>query len=116
MEKRTTPFTGEDCCRTMYQEVPNGMGTNEGLIAILKMEYFHPDYQTPDNQLFRLKCGFGCSPTTGGNACFGVYCLDGEEARQERFQFIGIANEEVTKYAEELESKWQQNKQREAEM
>ena len=116
MEKRTEPFTGADCCRTMYQPVPNGMGTNEGLVAILKLTTFKPEYQTPDNQLFRQKGGFGCSPTTGGNACFGTYCLDGEEVRQERFQFIGIANEEVTKYAEELESQWKQEKENEVEM
>ena len=116
MEKRTTPFTGDDCCRTMYAGLPNGMTSNAGQVAILQLKYFNPEYQTPDNQLFRLRHGFGCDPTTSGNACFGTFCLDGEEARQERYQFIGIANEEVTKYAEELESKWQNEREKEAEM
>ncbi len=111
MEKRTAPFTAEDCCRTMYQPVPNGGVNNEGLVAVLKLETLKPEYQ-----LFRLSGGFGCRPSAGGNACFGRYCDDGEETREERYNFIGIANEETTKFAEELESKWQKEKQNEAEM
>ena len=116
MEKRTEPFTSADCCRTMYQPVPNGGFDNEGLVAILKLDILKPEFQKPEYQLFRLSSGFGCRPSAGGNACFGKYCIDGEHTREERYNFIGIANEEVTKYAEELESKWQQEKKSEAEM
>ena len=77
MEKRTEPFTGADCCRTMYQPVPNGGFDNEGLVAILKLEMLKPEYQKPEYQLFRLSSGFGCRPSAGGNACFGKYCIDG---------------------------------------
>ena len=44
MEKRTEPFTGADCCRTMYQPVPNGGLNNEGLVAILKLEILKKKY------------------------------------------------------------------------
>ena len=116
MEKKMKPFTREDCCRTMYQPVPYGGFDNEGLVAILKSDILKPEFQKPEYQLFRLSSGIGCRPSAGGNACFGKYCIDGEHTREERFNFIGIANEEVTKYAEELESKWQKQKQNEAEM
>lgn len=116
MGKRTEPFTDADCCRTMYQAVPNGGLNNEGLVAILKLEILKPEFQKPEYQLFRLSGGFGCRPSSGGNACFGRYCDDGEYTREEQFNFIGIANEETTRFAEELESKWQQEKKNEAEM
>lgn len=116
MKKRTEPFTGEDCCRTMYAKIPDGSYDNVGKVGIIKLETLDPKYQKPDYQLFRLRSGFGCCPTAGGNACMGTFCIDGERTRWERFNFIGIANEEVTKYAEELERKWQKEKQNEAEM
>ena len=101
-------FTKEDCIRSMYGEAPND--SNEGCVGILKLshiETFKPEYQKPEYQLFRIQGGFGASPSKMGNAVFGYFCADGEECRQERYQFIGIANEEVTRYAEELEKKWQ---------
>ena len=57
MEKRTEPFTGVDCCRTMYQPVPNGGFDNEGLVAILKLDILKPEFQKPEYQLFRLSSG-----------------------------------------------------------
>ena len=109
-------FTRENSIRTMFEHIPTGEDNNEGKVAIIAMEHLDEKYQKPEYQLFRLSSGFGCRPSAGGNACFGKYCIDGEHTREERFNFIGIANEEVTKYAEELESKWQQEKKSEAEM
>ncbi len=102
---RTTPFTADDCIRTMYQPNPDG-DTNEDLVAIIKLNSLIEEYRKPDYQLFRLSGGFGCTPTSSGNACYGRFCVDGEETRWQRQNFIGIANAEVTKYAEELESVW----------
>ena len=101
-------FTNEDCIRSMYGEAPND--SNEGFVGILSpphIETFSPQYQKKEFQLFRIQGGFGASPSKNGNAVFGYFCADGEECRQERYQFVGIANEEVTRYAEELEKKWQ---------
>ena len=42
------PFTREDCCRTMYQPVPNGGFDNEGLVAILKSDILKPEFQKYD--------------------------------------------------------------------
>ena len=99
-------FTREDCVRSMYHEAPND--SNAGCVGIIKLETLVPEYQEPEFQLFRIWGGFGASPSKMGNAVFGYFCADGEECRQERHYFIGIANEEVTKYAEELEKKWKE--------
>ena len=98
-------FTKKDCIRTMYDEAPND--SNVGLIGIIDVARVHkPEYQEPQYQLFRIKGGFGSSPSKMGNAVMGTYCADGEDCRRERYEFIGIANEEVTKFAEQLEKTW----------
>lgn len=99
-------FTSKDCIRSMHDEAPND--SNAGCVGILKIETFKPEYQQPEYQLFRILGGFGASPSKMGNAVFGYFCADGEECRQERRNFIGIANEEVTRYAEELEKQWKE--------
>lgn len=98
MDKRI--LTKEDCCRDMYD---SSVESNVGCIAILKPEVLKPKYREAKYQLLRLRSGFGCSPTGSGNACISTCCADGEIARWERYQFLGIANEETVKYAEELE-------------
>lgn len=102
-------FTSKNVKRKMYDATPTPEG-NIGEVAILKPEFiekaFTPNYRTADYQLFRLEGGFGCQPSTIGNACVGYFCADGEECRMERYDFVGIADEATTKYAEELESKW----------
>lgn len=92
-------FTEKDCIRSMYDPAI----TNVGCIAIVKPEILKPEYRTKENQLVRLNGGFGCNPSASGNACFVSYCIDGIKSRVERYDLIGIANEEVTEYAEELE-------------
>lgn len=99
--KRT--LTKADCIRSMIDVVDatdkRKDGSNEGCWGILKPECLKPEYRNMENQLFKLLGGFGCSPHTLGNACFG-YFLDGEKVREERYNFIGIANAELTAWAE----------------
>ena len=103
-------FTKKDCVRTMCE--PTEGDSNAGCIGILDFDKanFKPEYRIPENQLFRILGGFGSSPSKMGNAVIGYFCSDGEHCRQERYQFIGIANAEVTRYAEELESRWKEDK------
>lgn len=101
MEIRTDFFTGKDCIRTMYDPIPSGAINNEGLWAILKPSALKENFRTPHFQLYKLIGGFGCRPSAGGNACFGFF-TDGTKTRMERYDFIGIANEETSKYAENL--------------
>lgn len=102
-----TFFTREDCIRSMYDEAPDD--SNVGCVGILKVKTFKPEYQKPEYQLFRICGGFGSSPSKMGNAVFGYFCADGEECRWERYQFIGIADELATEYADELEKQWKQD-------
>lgn len=91
----------ENCCRSMYD---TSVETNEGCIAILNPEMLCDCHREKDLQLVRLNGGFGCDPTVSGNACFVRFCKDGTKTRIERYHLLGIADEETTKYALELES------------
>ena len=110
MKKKSKEFfTEKNVKRTMFDATPT-ITRNIGEVAILKPAYvktFPPEYRTAEYQLFRLKSGFGCQPHTLGNGCFGHFCMDGEECRMERYDFVGIADEATAAYAAELESKWQ---------
>lgn len=89
----------------MYEKTNTDHG-NKGEVCILKPERLSEPYRQKEYQLFRVMCGFGADPEASGNACFGYYCADGEEARRERFEFIGVADDETQTYANELEKKW----------
>lgn len=102
-------YTAKNTVRTMYDKTDPVAG-NAGQVAIIKADILVGQYHSPSYQLFRLKSGFGIRPDTSGNACFGHFCADGEQCRMERYDFIGIADEATTAYAEELESKWQNGK------
>lgn len=102
-------FDKGNIVRDMYEKVESPKG-NAGQVAILKptfvKETFTKEYRVPEYQLFRLECGFGVHPDCSGNACYGHFCADGEWCRMEKYNFLGIADEKTTKYAEELENAW----------
>ena len=97
-------FTEKNCVRSMYEAVEGD--SNVGCVGIIKAEWLKVEHRIPDNQLFRISGGFGSSPSKMGNAVFGEFCVDGENCGIGRYNFIGIADEETTKYAEQLEAKW----------
>ena len=95
-------FTEKNCCRTMYDESED---SNVGCIAIIKPGALCEDHKTADHQLFYLEGGFGCNPITSVNACYGKFCKDGicsKTIRLEKYDFLGIADEETEKYALKL--------------
>lgn len=108
-------ITREDCVRDMYEMPEDGSKDNVGKIGVIPYCYLKADFRAPQYQLVRLLGGFGTSPTGRGDACFGTACIDGLKARWEKFDFIGIGNAEVERYAEELESLWVKNKTQEME-
>lgn len=64
-------------------------------VLVLDVIQLDERYKKPRFQLWHATGGFGCSPNTIGTAVFS-YCLaDNEVARWERFDFIGIASEEL---------------------
>lgn len=89
-------FTKENCCRSMYD---TSVETNQDCIAILKPEALAEENRTRNNQLVLLLSGFGCRPMTSGNACYVKFCSNGYRTRIERYDFLGIADEETETYA-----------------
>ena len=60
-------------------------------------------YQSPRFQIFQATGGFGCQQGSLGSAVYGIHIADGESARWNRNDFIGIATDElVTKALEDL--------------
>ena len=106
VNKRLKTFTKSDCCRSMYDELPDGKISNEGRVCIIPLDKLKKKYRKPEYQLFRVKSGFGITPSARGNACYGHFCVDGERCRWEKFNFLGVGNEEIEKIAEELEKAW----------
>lgn len=99
-------FTRADCIRTMYDEPQDGALNNADKVCIIPLSALAERYREPKYQLFRVKSGFGITPSLSGNACYGHFCADGEECRWEKSKFYGVANAEVEKIAERLESEW----------
>jgi hypothetical protein len=61
-------------------------------LLIINAEWLNEESRTPENQLFYASGGFGCSPDASGRAIFGEFLIDGEKARFNRHDFVGIAD------------------------
>ena len=92
-------FTKENCCRSMYD---TSVDSNQNCIAIVKPEVLGEEHRTKENQLVILLSGFGCKPMTTGNACYVKFCANGFRTRIERYDLLGIADEETETYAYKL--------------
>lgn len=99
-------FTKKDTACGMYTVQQGASVSNIGKVAVLPYDFFKEEYRKPENQLFRLESGFGTSPLARGNACYGRFCVDGEKCRIEKYDFIGIGNEEVQRIGAQLEVEW----------
>lgn len=99
-------FTKADCCRSMYDDVPEGEEDNSGRVCIIPLEKLGERFRKPEYQLFRVQSGFGVRPSASGNACYGHFSVDGEKCRWEKYNFLGVGNAEVEKIAQELEAGW----------
>lgn len=64
-----------------------------GKLLILRDTVLNEASRTPENQLFLASGGFGCSPNARGRAVFGEFLIDGEKARFERQDFVGIVDD-----------------------
>jgi hypothetical protein len=63
-----------------------------GKLLILRDTVLNEASRTPENQLFLARGGFGCSPSSNGRAVFGEFLIDGEKARFERQDFVGVVD------------------------
>ena len=81
------PLLGEKNC---YKNSNNKDYTNQ--LLVLKPSMLAPWAKEPVNQLWVAKNGFGVSPVASGRAVYATCLYDGEKARWNRGDFIGIAN------------------------
>ena len=64
-----------------------------GKVLILRPDRLKDEYWSPQNQLWYGQGGFGCSPTASGRAVYAACLGDGEKARWNRTDFIGVLDE-----------------------
>ncbi len=71
------------------------MGQNlEGKVLVMSPYTLKESYWAPENQLWLASGGFGCTPTAAGRAVYATCLGDGEHARWNREDFIGILDEQ----------------------
>jgi hypothetical protein len=76
--------------KTKQPEVKPIMGVDlKGKTVLVRKSFFKPEYQDKDRR-FKCEGGFGCHPDKIGTAVFGIFLLDGEEARISRGDIEGV--------------------------
>ena len=65
-----------------------------GKVLVLRPDRLKDECWSPQNQLWYGECGFGCSPTSSGRAVFATCLGDGEKARWNRADFMGVLDEQ----------------------
>jgi hypothetical protein len=66
-----------------------------GKVLVLNDRWLSNQFRSAEYQLWKATGGFGCNPAAMGTAVFAVCLNDGERARWERGDFIGIASPEL---------------------
>ena len=66
----------------------------EGKVLVLSPDTLRESCWDARNQLWYGEGGFGCSPTASGRAVYATCLGDGEQARWNRADFIGVLKEE----------------------
>ena len=78
-------FSAEHC-------VPGSLDYT-GKVLILRPNALKEEYWSDRNQLWVGETGFGCSPTASGRAVYATCLGDGEKARWDRADFLGVMDE-----------------------
>ena len=65
-----------------------------GKVLAISPDVLREDCWQPRNMLWYAEGGFGCSPTSVGRAVYATCLGDGEEARWNRTDFVGVLKEE----------------------
>ena len=64
----------------------------KGKLLIIKPQVLEPPFRQKETQYFFAQNGFGCDLNSLGTAVFGHFLANGQKARLERSDFIGIAD------------------------
>ena len=65
-----------------------------GRVLLLRPDRMKEECLSPQNLVWYGETGFGCSPTASGRAVFATCLGDGERARWNRSDFIGVLDEQ----------------------
>ena len=63
-------------------------------IVILSHKHLKEEYWSPENQLWLATGGFGCEPDKIGRAVYSTCLIDGDTARWDRHQILGVIRDE----------------------
>ena len=66
-----------------------------GKVLVLSPDVLREQYWGQEYQLLYAQSGFGCKPHFRGRAVFAVSLMDGETARWDREDFVGVLKEEL---------------------
>ena len=66
-----------------------------GKVLVLSPDVLREQYWGQEYQLLYTRSGFGCKPHSRGRAVFAVSLVDGETARWNREDFVGVLKEEL---------------------
>ena len=76
-----------------------GMDLTGKVVIIKASDLIHP--WNKGDRRFLVQSGFGCNPYCSGSAVFGVFFVDGDSGRFERYNIEGLAvNTELTPAAQ----------------
>ncbi len=81
-------FGREQCCAGMYD------ASTVGKVLVLSPNVLKESALQPQNQLWLASGGFGCDPKASGRAIYATCLSDGEEARWNREDFVGVLDEQ----------------------
>ena len=65
-----------------------------GKVLVLRPDRLKEECWSAQNQLWYGECGFGCSPDASGRAVFATSLGDGQKARWDRLDFMGVLDEQ----------------------
>lgn len=65
-----------------------------GKVLVLRPDRLREECWSAQNQVWLGECGFGCSPASRGRAVYATCLGDGEEARWNREDFMGVLDEQ----------------------
>lgn len=65
-----------------------------GKVLVLRPDVMKESCWSPQSSLWEAHAGFGCSPTAVGRAVYATCLGDGEQARWDRGDFIGVLKDE----------------------
>ena len=80
------------CLTKVHCENHNEPQNYKGKLLIIKPQVLEPPFRQKETQYFFAQNGFGCDPNSLGTAVFGHFLANGQKARLERSDFLGIAD------------------------